>query len=64
VTEICQFFGGGWKVIIAVKQHSQPIFTVWNTGGGVILSKKTSQLTWRGPKKRQNKCFIYLFENP
>jgi hypothetical protein len=44
VTELCQFLGEGWKVIIDVKQHSQPLFTVRNRGGGLILSKKTSQL--------------------
>jgi hypothetical protein len=25
VTELCQFLGGGWKVIIVVKQHSHSI---------------------------------------
>ncbi len=50
------FLGGGWKVIIAVKQHSQP-YTVWNRGGGLFFQKKTSWLKWKGPK-RQKSAFL------
>jgi hypothetical protein len=57
VTELCQFLGGGWKVIIDVKQHSQPLLRVRNKGEEVILSKKTPQLKRRGPKKG-NKAFF------
>ncbi len=52
MTELPQFLHGGWKVLLAVKQYYQPLYTVRNRGGGVILSKKTSQLKWRGPKKK------------
>jgi hypothetical protein len=62
-TELCQFSGGGWKVIIDVKQHSQPLLRVRNRGGELILSKKTPQLKWRGAKKAK-KCFFEKFENP
>ncbi len=36
VTELCQFVGGGWKVIFDVKQHSQPLLIVRNRGGELI----------------------------
>ncbi len=36
VTELCQFVGGGWKVIFDVKQHSQPLLRVRNRGGELI----------------------------
>jgi hypothetical protein len=64
VTEFCQFLGGGWKVLLGVKQHSQSLLTctVRNRGGGVILSKKTSQINWRGPKKVK-KRFLEKSEN-
>jgi hypothetical protein len=51
VTELCQFLWGGLKVITDVKQHSQPLMRVRNRGGELILSKKTPQRKWRGPKK-------------
>ncbi len=50
-------FRGGWKVIIDVKQHSQPLLRVRNRGGEVILSKKTPQLKRRGPKKGNKAVF-------
>jgi hypothetical protein len=53
--EFCQFLGGGWEVIIAVQQHSQSLHTVSDRGGGLILSKKTPQLMWRGPKKAKKR---------
>jgi hypothetical protein len=62
VTELCQFLGGGWKVIIDVKQHSQPLLRVRNRGGELILSKKTPQLKWRGAKKGK-KAVFEKFEN-
>jgi hypothetical protein len=62
VTELPQFLHGGWKVLLAVKQYYQPLYTVRNRGGGVILSKKTSQLKWRGPKKTK-KGFYDKFKN-
>ncbi len=55
VTELCQFLGGDWNVIIAVKEQSQTLLAVRKKGGEPILSKKTSQLKGRGPKKRQKK---------
>jgi hypothetical protein len=57
VMELCQFLGGGWKVIIDVKQHSQPLLRVRNRGGELILSKKTPQLKWRGAKKGKKAVF-------
>ncbi len=63
VTELCQLLGGGWKVIIDVTQHSQPLLRVRNRGGELILSKKTPQLKWRGPKKAKS-SFFEKFENP
>jgi hypothetical protein len=51
VKELCQFLGGDWKVIIALKQHSQTLLAVRDKGGELILSKKTPQLKGRGPKK-------------
>jgi hypothetical protein len=51
------FLGGGWKVIIDVKQHSQPLLRVRNRGGELILSKKTPQLKWRGAKKGKKTVF-------
>jgi hypothetical protein len=60
VTELCQFLGGGWKVTIVVKQHSQPLLRVRNKGEELIFSKKTPQLKQRGPKKG----FLKKFENP
>jgi hypothetical protein len=60
--ELCRFLGGGWKVIYSFQQLSQPLFTVHNKGGGLILSKKkTSQLKWKGPKKGK-KAFLYKLE--
>jgi hypothetical protein len=58
VTELCQFLGGGWKVTIDVKQHSQPLLKVRNKGGELILSKKTPQLKQRGPKKGKKSGFL------
>jgi hypothetical protein len=58
VTELCQFLGGGWKVIIDVKQHSQPLLRLRNRGGELILSKKTPQLQWRGAKKGKKSGFL------
>ncbi len=60
MTELCQFLGEGWKVIIAVKQHYKPLLTVRNRGGELILSKKTPQLKWRGPKKAKKQFFNNL----
>jgi hypothetical protein len=39
VPDLCQFLDGGWKVLLGVKQHSRPVFTVRNRGGGVICQK-------------------------
>jgi hypothetical protein len=55
VTELCQVLGGCWKLIIDVKQHSQPLLRVRNMGGELILSKKTPQLKWRGAKKAKKR---------
>jgi hypothetical protein len=55
VSELCQFLGGGWKVILAIKQHSQPLFTVRNRGGEVIFSKKYTHVKVEGSKKRFKK---------
>jgi hypothetical protein len=59
VTELCQFLGGDWKIIIAVEQHSQLLLTIRNMGGGLFLSKKSPQLQRRGPKKAE-KCFFFI----
>jgi hypothetical protein len=53
-----------WKVIIAVKQHSQTLLAVRNQGGELILSKRTPQLKGRGPKKGKKKQFFEKFKNP
>jgi hypothetical protein len=58
VTELCQFLGGDWKVIIALKQHSQTLLAVRSKGEELILSKKTPQLKGRGSKKRQKSGFL------
>jgi hypothetical protein len=55
VTELYQFLD--WKVIIALKQHSQTLLAVRNKGGELILSKKTPQLKGRGPKKTKKGFF-------
>ncbi len=57
VTELCQFLGGDWKVIIALKQHSQTLLAVRNRGE-LILSKKTPQLKGRGPKKGKKSILL------
>jgi hypothetical protein len=60
VTELCKFLGGGWEVIIAVKQHSQTLLAVRNKGGELILSKKTPQLKGKGPKKGKKAIFLKI----
>jgi hypothetical protein len=57
VTELCQFLGGNWKVIIAVQQNSQPLLTARNRGGGLFLSKKTPSYSGE-VKKRQKAGFL------
>jgi hypothetical protein len=64
VTELCQFLGGDWKVIIAVEQYSHTLFTVRNRGGGSFLSTKSPELQWRGPKKGKKGGFFEKFKNP
>jgi hypothetical protein len=63
MSELCQLLGGGCKVIIAVKQHPQPLYTVRNKGRGLILYKKTSQLKWKGPNNAK-KMLCDIFKNP
>jgi hypothetical protein len=49
---------GGWKVIIDVKQHSKPLLTIRNRGEELILSKKKTQLKWRGLKIGKKSVFL------
>jgi hypothetical protein len=58
VAELCQFLGGSWKVINNIQQLSQHLCTVINRGSGLILSKNTSQLKWKGPKKGKQSGFL------
>jgi hypothetical protein len=58
VTELCQFLGGDWKVIIAAKQHSQTLLTVRNKGGELILSKQDTPAKGERSKKRQKRFFL------
>ncbi len=57
MAELCQFFGGSWKVINNIQQLSQLLCAVNNRGWGLILSKNTSQLKWKGPKKGKKEVF-------
>ncbi len=59
MTELCQFLGGDWKVIIAVEQYSQTLLTIRNRGGGSFLSKKSPELQWRGQKKAKKRVFLH-----
>jgi hypothetical protein len=58
VTELCQFLGGDWKVIIAVKQHSQTLLAVRNKGGELILSKKDTPAKGERSKKGKKEVFF------
>ncbi len=58
MTKLCQFLGGGWKVIIDVKQHSQPLLRVRNRGGELNLSKKDTTAEVERSKKRQKSGFL------
>jgi hypothetical protein len=63
VTELGQFLGGGWNVIIALQQHSQSLLTVRARGGGLFLSERHPR--YRGDvKKKAKKRFIDKFKNP
>ncbi len=64
MTELCQFLGGDWNVIFAVKQHSQTLLAVRNKGGELILSKKTPQMKGRGPKKGKKSFFLKNLKIP
>jgi predicted enzyme related to lactoylglutathione lyase len=57
VTELCQFLGGGWKVIIAVKQHSQTLLAVRNKGGELISLKKDPPAIGERSKKGKKVFF-------
>ncbi len=57
MAELCQFLGGSWKIIYNIQQLSQFLWTVNNRGSGLILSKNTSQLKWKGPKKEKKAVF-------
>jgi hypothetical protein len=41
-----------------IQQLSQLLCTVNNRGSGLILSKKKSQLKWKGPKKGKKSVFL------
>jgi hypothetical protein len=57
VTELCQFLGGDRKIIIAVEQHSQPLLTIRNRGGGLFCQK--SHPSYSGEvQKRQKSGFL------
>jgi uncharacterized protein with PIN domain len=51
---LCQFLCKGWKVIFAIKQHSQPLFTVRKKGGRVILQKNTQAKAERSKKGKKS----------
>ncbi len=57
MAELCQFLGGSWKGINNIQQLSRHLCTVINRGSGLILSKNTSQLKWKGPKKAKKAVF-------
>jgi hypothetical protein len=56
-TELCQFLGGGWKVISSNQQLSQPLYAVHNREERFILSEKSSQRKFKGPKKGKKGLF-------
>jgi hypothetical protein len=56
VTELGQFLGGGWNVIIALQQHSQSLLTVRARGGGLFLSKRHPR--YRGDVKKRQKSVL------
>ncbi len=61
VAELCKFLGRSWKVIFNIQQLSQLLYcTQLRTGNeGWFCQKKTSQLKWKGPKKKQ-KSVVFL----